>query len=438
MSVSEVKHGEFDPQARELAYDAARSHVVAAGRELGADALQALQRLSRLAHEYSRFVADLPDGAPEAVRQEGLEAYTRLLGESADSADQLAGVLAVLVDQARQPILGERMAALASDPDRLSAVLGPVPAGDERVALEGFLRARVDQANTDLAAGIRIGAVAARFAPDRVDAALDRFGASLDQAARDWADNAALRALAGRPEGRDFLREPGIDRLDDILSALARDASPQALASLPSLLAALPLMGVEAVAVRDLLENVGQFLQGEAGAYDEAVKLAAKLRVRSRGALMEFVRALHVLDSRLIDLGNRIMECSPPVDVGCPSQEDYGTLPEPLQPRGMAEDDMDSLLRQAQELQHQVASVRDQMTVLEVTGTAAGGAVAVTMTPTGEVRSLRIDDEVVAGGRAEVEETVLLALRDAADQLRQQTTERMASLQDVLRSAGRF
>ncbi|MFE9191937.1 YbaB/EbfC family nucleoid-associated protein [Micromonospora sp. NPDC007208] len=104
----------------------------------------------------------------------------------------------------------------------------------------------------------------------------------------------------------------------------------------------------------------------------------------------------------------------------------------------MAENSVDDLLRQAQALQHQIASVRDQMTVLEVTGTAGGGAVAVTMTPTGEVRSLRIDDEVLAGGRAEVEETVLLALRDAAAQLREQATERMAGLQDVLRGTGPF
>ncbi|MFG1885213.1 YbaB/EbfC family nucleoid-associated protein [Micromonospora sp. NPDC049102] len=104
----------------------------------------------------------------------------------------------------------------------------------------------------------------------------------------------------------------------------------------------------------------------------------------------------------------------------------------------MADDSVDSLLRQAQELQDQLVSVRDQMTVLEVTGTAGGGAVTVTMTPTGEVKGLHIDDEVVAGGREEVEETVLLALRDAAAQLREHATERMASLQDVLRSTGRF
>ncbi|MEO3770647.1 YbaB/EbfC family nucleoid-associated protein [Micromonospora sp. B9E7] len=104
----------------------------------------------------------------------------------------------------------------------------------------------------------------------------------------------------------------------------------------------------------------------------------------------------------------------------------------------MAEDGMDDLLRQAQELHHQFVSVRDQMAVIEVTGTAAGGAVAVTMTPAGEVRSLRIDDEVLAGGRAEVEETVLLALRDATAQLREQAVERLAGLQDVLRSTGRF
>ncbi|MEU5785818.1 hypothetical protein [Micromonospora lupini] len=308
LRVSEFKHGELDPQARELAYDAARAHV-AAGRERDADAMRALQRLFRLAHEYSRFVADLPDAAPEAVRREGLDAYTRLLGEPTDTADQLAGVLAVLVDQARQPILDERMAALASDPDRLSAVLGPVSADDERTALEGFLRARVDRANTDLAAGIRIEAIAARFAPDQVDAALDQFGAALDRAAQHWADNGALRALARLPEGRDFLREPGIDGLDDILSALARDASPQALASLPSLLAALPWMGAESAAVRDLLTNVGRFLQGDADAYHPAFERAADVRVRSRGALMEFVMALHVLNPGLIALGNRIMDC---------------------------------------------------------------------------------------------------------------------------------
>ncbi|MEU0547343.1 hypothetical protein [Micromonospora sp. NPDC005979] len=309
LRVSEVKHGDLDPQARELAYDAARSHVVATGPEHHADSMQALRRLFRLAHEYTRFVADLPDGTPEAVRREGLDAYTRLLGEPTQSADQLPGVLAVLVDQARQPIIAELLAARAADPDRLSRALGTVPAGDERTALEGFLGARVLQASADLAAGVRIAAIGARFAPDRVDAALDQFDADLDRAARDWADNAALRTLARTPEGRDFLREPGMHRLDAILSSLARDASPEALASLPSLLAALPSMGADTAVVRNLLINVGQFLKGDADAYEEAFKRAAFVRVRSRGALMEFVMALHVLNPRLVELGNRIMDC---------------------------------------------------------------------------------------------------------------------------------
>ncbi|MGV9210245.1 hypothetical protein ACTFTM_00100 [Micromonospora sp. RB23] len=309
LRISEVKHGELDPQARELAHQAARPQVIAADRVLGTDALQTLRRLSGFAHEYSRFVADLPDGAPEEVRREGLEAYTRRLTDPADSADQLAWELAVLVDQARQPILDEGMAVRASDPDRLTRALRTVPAGEERTALEGFLRARVDQTSAELAHRVRIAATGARFAPDRVDAALDEFGADLDRAALDWADNAALRALASRPEGREFLRQPSVDTLDTILSSLARDASRDALATLPSLLAALPSMGPDTAVVRNLLINVAQFLEGDADAYDMAFKRAAFVRVRSRGALMEFVMALHVLNPRMVELGNRIMDC---------------------------------------------------------------------------------------------------------------------------------
>ncbi|MET8525258.1 hypothetical protein [Micromonospora sp. NPDC005172] len=315
LRVSEVKDGDLDPQARELAYDAARAQVVTTGHEHHADAMQVLRRLTPLAHEYTRFVADLPDGAPEAVRREGLEAYTRRLTDPADSGDQLAGELAVLVDQARQPILDERMAVRASDPDRLGRALRTVPAGEERTALEGFLRSRVNQASAELAHRVRIAATGARFAPDRVGAALDEFGADLDRAALDWANNAALRALARRPEGREFLQRPSMGRLDTILSSLARDATPDALATLPSLLAALPAMGVDMAVVRSLLLDVAQFLEGDAAAYDAAFKRAAFVRVRSRGALMEFVMALHVLnprmieDPRMIELGNRIMDC---------------------------------------------------------------------------------------------------------------------------------
>ncbi|MFE9191938.1 hypothetical protein ACFYL6_20240 [Micromonospora sp. NPDC007208] len=306
----ETEHGDLDPQARMIARYAAQTHVVPAHRDLGAGAVEALHGQFRLAGGYSRFVADLPAGTPEAVRREGLDAYARLLGGPADSADQLERVLTVLAEQARrQVVVEERLAALASDQARLSTVLGPVPADDERMALEGFLRARLDEASAHLVDDIRTWTSAARYAPDHVDAALGQLDADLDRAVEHWADNEALRALARIPEGRDFLRGPGTDGLDDILSALARDASPQALASLPYLLAALPSMGAESAAVLDLLTNVGQFLEGDADAYTRAFERAADVRVRSRGALMEFVMALHVLDPELIALGNRIMDC---------------------------------------------------------------------------------------------------------------------------------
>ncbi|MEO3770648.1 hypothetical protein [Micromonospora sp. B9E7] len=306
----ESEHGELDSQARMIARFAAQTHVVPAHGDLGAEAVQALHGLFRLAGVYSRFVADLPAGTPEAVRRVGRDAYIRQLGEPNDAADHLAEMLTALADQARRRAsVEERLAAVTSDPARLSAALGPVLANEERTALEGFLRARVDEAGTHLADDVRARTSTARYAPAHVDAALGQLDADLNRAAQRWADNEALRALARIPVGRDFLREPGTDGLDDILSALARDASPQALASLPYLLAALPSMGAESAAVRELLTDVGQFLEGDADAYGRAFERAADVRVRSRSALMEFVMALHVLNPELVALGNRIMDC---------------------------------------------------------------------------------------------------------------------------------
>lgn len=102
----------------------------------------------------------------------------------------------------------------------------------------------------------------------------------------------------------------------------------------------------------------------------------------------------------------------------------------------MPTSDIDGLRAQAQDLQDQLISVRDGLAVLTFTGTAAGGAVSVSMTATGEFRSVAIDDEVVAGGREEVEEAVLLALRDASGQLREHTTRQLAGLQELFRPAG--
>ncbi|MFG1885214.1 hypothetical protein [Micromonospora sp. NPDC049102] len=306
----EAENGHLHPEARKIAHIATQLLGMPKHPDLGDGAVQALHGQFGLAAAYSRFLADLPAGAPEAVRREGLDAYIRLLAEPTNSVEQLDQVLTMLAGQARRQISVEKqLAASMSKLDRLSKALGSVPADDERTTLEGFLRARVDEEAARLVGDIRARISVAHYAPALVDAELSGLDVELNRAAERWADNEALRALARIDEGRDFLREPGIDGLDKILSALAGNASPPALASLLNLLAALPSMGAEAAAVVAILENVDQFLNGEADAYKRAFDRAADVRKGSRAELMEFVRSLRVLNPAMVELGDRIMDC---------------------------------------------------------------------------------------------------------------------------------
>ena len=88
------------------------------------------------------------------------------------------------------------------------------------------------------------------------------------------------------------------------------------------------------------------------------------------------------------------------------------------------------------ELQQQLDSIRNRLEESEIVGTAAGGGVRVRMTVTGDFKDVRIDPEVHASGAEEVEDAMLLALRDAAQQLREHVTRQVDGLQDLLGTLG--
>lgn len=97
--------------------------------------------------------------------------------------------------------------------------------------------------------------------------------------------------------------------------------------------------------------------------------------------------------------------------------------------------DLDQMLEQAKILQDQMASMRDRLSATEVTGTAANGAVRVTMTAAGHFSAVHLDPDLLAdAGAAEVEELMLAALQDAGGQLREMTERRMGSLNDIFAS----
>ena len=77
--------------------------------------------------------------------------------------------------------------------------------------------------------------------------------------------------------------------------------------------------------------------------------------------------------------------------------------------------DMQQLMKQAQKMQQQMMEAQQQLAEAQVTGTAGGGLVTVTMTGAGEVVGLKIKADAVDPADVEsLEDLVLAAIRDAS------------------------
>ena len=92
---------------------------------------------------------------------------------------------------------------------------------------------------------------------------------------------------------------------------------------------------------------------------------------------------------------------------------------------------MQQLMKQAQKMQAQMAAAQEQLAATELTGTAGGGLVTVTVSGAGEVLGLKIDVKAVEPDDVEsLEDLVLAAVRDGqrqAGELGQQTMGPMTS-----------
>ncbi|MDP9430723.1 MAG: YbaB/EbfC family nucleoid-associated protein [Actinomycetota bacterium] len=91
--------------------------------------------------------------------------------------------------------------------------------------------------------------------------------------------------------------------------------------------------------------------------------------------------------------------------------------------------DMARLLEQAQQMQQQLAAAQDQLAQEEVTGTAGGGLVSVTMTGQGEVTAVTIAPAAVDPDDVEsLQDLVVAAFRDASRAVNELTANRMGPL----------
>jgi hypothetical protein len=87
---------------------------------------------------------------------------------------------------------------------------------------------------------------------------------------------------------------------------------------------------------------------------------------------------------------------------------------------------MQQIMKQAQKMQEQVATAQAELAEAELTGTAGGGLVTVTVTGLGEYKAIRIDPKAVDADDIEtLEDLVLAAIHNSAEAVRQLTEQKM-------------
>jgi DNA-binding YbaB/EbfC family protein len=90
---------------------------------------------------------------------------------------------------------------------------------------------------------------------------------------------------------------------------------------------------------------------------------------------------------------------------------------------------MQQLMKQAQKMQQQMAAAQAELAETEVSGTAGGGLVTVTVSGTGDVLGVKIDPSVVDPEDVEtLEDLIMLAVREASDAAKALTEKKLGPL----------
>ncbi len=90
---------------------------------------------------------------------------------------------------------------------------------------------------------------------------------------------------------------------------------------------------------------------------------------------------------------------------------------------------LQQLMKQAQKMQEQMTAAQAELAEAELTGTAGGGLVTVTIKGTGEVTAVKIDPKAIDPDDVEtLEDLVLAALHNATEAVRELTEQKMGPL----------
>jgi nucleoid-associated protein EbfC len=87
-----------------------------------------------------------------------------------------------------------------------------------------------------------------------------------------------------------------------------------------------------------------------------------------------------------------------------------------------------ALMQQAQRVQEELKRAQEEIARLEVTGTAGGGMVEVTMTGRHEVRRVRVDRKLMADDPEMAEDMITAAVNDAVNKVSEASQEKLGTL----------
>jgi DNA-binding YbaB/EbfC family protein len=86
------------------------------------------------------------------------------------------------------------------------------------------------------------------------------------------------------------------------------------------------------------------------------------------------------------------------------------------------------LMKQAQQMQENMAKAQEELGRMEVTGESGAGMVKVVMTGKHEVRRVDIDDSLLGDDKEMLEDLVAAAINDAVHRIERSTSEKMSSM----------
>lgn len=89
---------------------------------------------------------------------------------------------------------------------------------------------------------------------------------------------------------------------------------------------------------------------------------------------------------------------------------------------------MGNLMRQAQEMQEQMKRAQEELAQAEVTGSAGGGMVEITLTGRHEVRRVKISPELLSEDAEMLEDMVAAAFNDAVNKVSEMVKERFSGM----------